>query len=75
MRTIRAVSSARARKLRKLGERVWWDIVRESLVWDMAESKRIRRHRVRAVYWEDGMAEPSSRHEIRNQLTDWRFRK
>jgi hypothetical protein len=42
MRTIRAVSSARARKLRKLGERVWWDTQWEALVWDMAASKRRR---------------------------------
>ncbi len=49
MRTIRAVSSARARKLRKLGERVWWQCPFNrgqgyeyggALVWDMAASKR-----------------------------------
>lgn len=42
MRMIRAVSSARARKLRKLGERVWWDRQWEVLVWDMAASRRKR---------------------------------
>lgn len=75
MRTIRVVSSARARKLRRLGERVWWHVGFEALVWDMAESKRIRRHRVRAVYWEGTMPEPSFRYEIRTHVTDWRFRK
>lgn len=44
MRMIRAVSSARARKLRKLGERVWWDQQWEVLVWDMAASRRKRRY-------------------------------
>ena len=42
MKTIRAVSSARARKLRKLGERVWWFPGRGVLAWDMAVSKRQR---------------------------------
>lgn len=42
MRTIRAVSSARARKLRRLGERVWWDPLWEVLVWDMGATKRQR---------------------------------
>ncbi|MGL6224482.1 MAG: hypothetical protein ACRC6L_12965 [Steroidobacteraceae bacterium] len=36
------MSSARARKLRRLGERVWWDRQWEVLVWDIGASKRQR---------------------------------
>lgn len=45
MRTLRIISSARARKLRKLGERVWWIHDGDGwgvLVWDITASKRQR---------------------------------
>ena len=40
MKLTRRVSAARKRKLRKLGERVWWCVERESWVWCMGESRR-----------------------------------
>lgn len=42
MRRLRIVSSARARKLRKLGEYVWRHELYKVLVWDMGSSKRCR---------------------------------
>lgn len=35
MRTIRIVSSSRARKLRKKNVHVWWSVQFDSLVWEM----------------------------------------
>lgn len=72
MRTMRAVSSARARKLRKLGERVWFDPAWEVLVWDMAASKRLRRIRVyTASIGLDGLPFVESR--AKSRLIDWKF--
>lgn len=42
MSAFRVVSSARKRKLRKLGERVWWSGWQRAWVWDMGASRRER---------------------------------